>query len=148
MRTRLGSVTAIGLAVVLAAAGCGGDEGEEPLTKSEYIKQGDAICSKGDAAIGSAAVALGAEGKQPPPEELARFTEEVVVPTLQDQIDQLRKLPAPEGDEETVAAIYDKAQEGIDQIKEDPEMFASQEPPPALNEAGQLAGDYGFQECG
>ena len=46
------SVTRVkwGLAMVaaaaLAAAGCGGDEGGEPLSKQEFIALGDAICTK------------------------------------------------------------------------------------------------------
>lgn len=67
-----------------------------------------------------------------------------LVPGVQSEIDQIRDLPAPEGDEETVANILDTAQEGVDQIEQDPSLAVRGG---KLDEASRLAGDYGLYEC-
>ena len=142
---------AAALGVALTAAGCGGDDdGEEttraPLTREEFISEADAICAEGDREIEEAGEEL---GDAPSEEELEQFTTEVVVPNVQDQIDQLRELPPPEGDEEDVAAILDAAQRGVDELEADPSLgIQGEDAGGAFAEANQRAQGYGLTDCG
>lgn len=154
MRKRTMAILAASLAAGSLLAACGGDDdddgnGGEALSKAEYIRQGDAICAEGDREIEQAAEEqFGGSEDQPTEEEIGEFAQEEVLPNLQDQIDRLRELPAPEGDEEEVEAIYDAADEGIQQLEEaGPEGFVEQGDE-AFEEANRLAGEYGFQNCG
>lgn len=156
MRNRTITLLVAALAASSLLAACGDDDGdggngEQALSKPEYIKQGDAICAEGDLEIEQAAEQEFGDleqGEQPSAEAIGEFGQETVLPNLQRQIDQLRELPAPEGDEDEVTAIYDAADEGIRKLREgEPEDFVEQGDP-AFEEANRLAGEYGFQSCG
>jgi hypothetical protein len=156
------------LAVGLIAAGCGGDDDEdtaamtttetgatgatgaaggEPLSKSEFIKQADQICRQGDQQIQQAGQELGPGS--PSEEELEQFAAETVVPNIQEQIDGIRQLTPPKGDEEEVNAILDAAQEGIDRLAADPSLLVQgQDAGGAFTEANRLAQEYGLEACG
>lgn len=130
-------------------AGCGGDDGSSStaaaLTKSEYVKQGNAICRQGNKEI-EAAVRKLFGNQQPTQQQLKQFATETAIPNIESQIEQLRALPAPSGDEETVTAIYDAAQEGVDKFKQDP-LLITQDNPQAFVKANKLARDYGLTVC-
>jgi hypothetical protein len=130
-------------------AGCGGDDDssstEATLSKAAYLKQGNAICKQTNDEL-DAAVSKEFGNQQPSQQQIEQFATETVVPTIDDEISQLRALPAPSGDEETVNAIYDAAQEGIDSVKDDPSVLA-QDNPAAFKKADQLARDYGLATC-
>ena len=139
------------LAAGLIAAGCGDDDDEtttattttsagatgatgatgagtgEPLSKDEFISQGDEICAEADKEL----------DRNTPPDEVAD--------NIQGQIDGLKALTPPEGDEEQITQILDDAQEAVDSIKE---TGSFQEGGQQLEQAGQELQDYGFKECG
>jgi hypothetical protein len=80
---------------------------------------------------------------------MEQFATEVLVPEVQSQVDGIRELTPPEGDEETINSILDKAEEGVRQIEADPSVVASdQGSSPALLEAAREIGDYGAKQCG
>jgi hypothetical protein len=135
-------ILALGLALI--GAGCGGDDAP---SKSEYIADADAICKQGDKEIDAAADETFSQNQRPSNAEIVSFGEETVIPNVQGQIDDLRDLTPPDGDEDTVNAIYDSAQEGLDQIEEDPAVLAGRGADP-FAEANRLAKDYGLTECG
>ena len=134
----------------LLAAGCGEDAGEveESLSKEEYLARGDQICATGDEAI--EARTEDSFGGVPPTEgaEAERYVSELVLPNIQSQIEQLRDLAPPRADEDQVRAIYDAADEGLAEARQDPAAIARGETPAVLEEANRLFSDYGFQECG
>jgi hypothetical protein len=140
------TICALLAVAMLALAGCGGDdEGSgsgEPLTKAEFLEQGNAVCAEGNEAIEAAGADL---NQNSPPEEIEAFASETLVPEIQGQIDGLRDLSPPEGDEDQVEAIIDAAQEANDQLEEDPSLVTSNEDP--FNEANDLASEYGLEEC-
>ena len=154
------------LATGLIAAGCGGDDngddggnggnggsaanGEEAAaapSKQEYIAEGDRICAEGTARIAREALDRYGDA-QPSLEQVDEFSGDVVAPVLQEQVDQLRALPPPKGDDETVAAIWDAVQDGIDALREDPSLLAEPATGGAFDEANGLAQEYGFRQCG
>jgi hypothetical protein len=142
-------------AVAGFAVGCGDDDdngnggGDDSLSKAEYIERGDQICRAGDREIERDAESeFGDLQEQPSREDLVGFVEDVVIPNIEDQIAELRDLPAPEGDEDTVNAIYDAADESIETVKENPEAAVSEGADNPFEETNRLARDYGFEACG
>lgn len=169
MLTRVMTLLALALAAGLIAAGCGDDDDEttttsstttaatgatgatgaatgEPLSQAEFIKEADAICAAGDKKINAAGQQLG-PGK-PSDQEFEQFTTETLVPEIQAQIDAIRALTPPEGDEDEVSAILDAAQGAVDQLDQDPSLLNEQSGDDPFKEANQLAKDYGLKECG
>jgi hypothetical protein len=151
MLSRITAIAALVLAAGLIAAGCGDDDEEttavvetttgatgatgptgaatgEPLSRQEFISQGDEICATAN-------------------EELQQASEpSAVADNIQGQIDELRALTPPEGDEDEIAKILDDAQEAVDQIRESDSFRGAGGR--QLEQAGQALQDYGFKECG
>lgn len=133
-------------AAVLFAAGCGGDDdssSDQPApTKSAYIVDADAICTTGQSEFETIVEDLPNDIEAP--ESQAAITDEIV-PLYRDQIEQLRALTPPEGDEDTTAEIYDAVEEAVDVVEENPSALDEVE---TFEEANTLATDYGFKVCG
>jgi hypothetical protein len=138
------------LAIGLIASGCGGDDDDESgiatsdLTTEEWIAQADEICAVGDRKLEREAEEVFAGHRPPNKGELAEFGREAVVPRVQDQVDQIRALGAPEGDEGEVEAILTAAEEALDEVRANP---ASLEGGGAFAEVNALAAEYGLDEC-
>jgi hypothetical protein len=141
-------VLAFALAIGVLAAGCGGDGGDDTDPKEDYIAKADELCAVGTFQIGSEAQNRYGS-PQPPPEKIEEYSSKIVVPILQKQVIKgLRELPPPEGDEQTVAAIYDALQAGVDALRTDPTLIADPNVGGAFDEANSLAQAYGFEQCG
>jgi len=139
-----GCVLAIALLAAGTTAGCGGDD-EEPLSKAEYIKQGDAICKKASAELEKEAKEQFPGNEEPSGEELTGFAEDVLKPNLEGQLNDLRDLTPPEDDADTVNAIYEKVETGLAKLEDDPKVLLSSDDP--FEPANDAAADYGFKEC-
>ena len=71
------------------------------------------------------------------------------MPAFREQIGDLRALTPPQGDQATVAEIYDAAERGIDALRADPSLFTDSDAVRAeLAEARRLGRAYGFFDCG
>lgn len=148
-------LTAAVAAAVLAAlvAGCGGgDETTDEtvtLTKTEFIKQGDAICKEsGDQSEKEAEEFAEENGftlEKASEEQLEEAVAAVLVPTLRQQADEIEALGAPDGDEKQVEAILDSLEGATDEIEGDPSVVFKEE---VFDEPNELAEDYGFKVCG
>jgi hypothetical protein len=64
---------------------------------------------------------------------------------IQGEIDGLRALGAPAGDEQQVDAILNEAQSALDKTKQDPSVLANTDP---FKKANQDAKAYGLTACG
>jgi hypothetical protein len=132
------------MAMGLIAAGCDDDDdGGDALTKEEFVAQGNAICEKGNAEINAAADEA-FSGKQPNPAAEEAFVTDTLVPSVQGQIDDIRDLGIPEGDEDTVNGFLDKAELILQDLKEDPASIDDGDPFAPVNQ--ELA-DYGLTTC-
>jgi hypothetical protein len=137
--------------------GCGADD--EPVTepleppaisKAQFLAEADRICRSGDSqieAIGDDLYTDVERGERPSPGEVRRFATGVIVPRIESEITAIRALGAPEGDEKEVEAILRATEDGVREIKRDPEGIVDG-PPAGLKRAGDLATRYGSQECG
>jgi hypothetical protein len=140
----------------MAVSGCGSDSStgsdssDEPvaLSKPQFVKQANEICSEGlkekDKAVASSLKELSASGGSPKPKELEKAIEESVFPSYRKLIDSLGELGAPKGDEaqvEKMIAEYEAAMQSAEAepakaIKQN--MFAS---------ADKNAEGYGLKNC-
>jgi hypothetical protein len=172
LKLRFPTLAALAVTASLAIAGCGDDDDEPqpltsdvpagatgatgegdvsgPLSKSAFITAADAICAEGNATAVDQIDELFPDLTSPDdlsPAEYEQLATEVVVPSLQSQLDQIRQLTPPEGDEDAIAAITGGLEDGIGEIQDDPSLLAG-DSGPSLEEASSLATEYGFEECG
>lgn len=131
--------------LALFAIGCGSsdssDSSSEALSKADYIEQGNAICDKGNAELAAAAKEI---GSNPSKAQIESYATDTLIPNLEDQAAALRALGAPEGDQETVDAIYTALDDGIAATKDDPSVVVSDDP---FSKANDLAAAYGLSAC-
>ena len=141
----------LGLAAVtaLVVAGCGGGGDDDStstssLAKPAWIAKADAICQQGNQEIEQAAnEQFGKQEQKPTDQQIQQFTTETAVPSVQRQIDQIRDLGAPSGDEDQVNEILDTVQADIDKAKS-----ATTLPDDPFADGNALATQYGLKVCG
>ena len=161
------------LALALALGACGDEpSGEETQvtelvpSRTDYIIDGDTICARFEAGIRTEAeIALGIRaedlrftpsgeiafkpGRAPSPAALRRFGARTLVPALREQLEDLRALTPPAGDEARLAAIYDSVERGVDRLADDPDLATERGAVrKALTGARRAARRYGFATCG
>ena len=154
-------VLAACMAVGLIAAGCGGDDettttsagasgasgatGEQgALTKAAFLKQGNAICAKGNKELDSAFNSLGKNASQADQEKVVTDT---VVPNIQGQIDDIDAFTPPKGDEGEVQSIVDSAEAALGKIKADPSLLTEQGGSDPFAEVNKKLKAYGLNVC-
>ena len=143
MKKSLLSLFALLAATMLVAAGCGGDDSSEDApTKAEYITQADEICANDQEEIQTAAADVSGEPNDPATQEVVTND---VLPIYQDQLEELRGLTPPEGEEDATAGIYDALEEALAAIEEDPAAIGD---PTTFADANEQAIDFGLEVCG
>ena len=157
-RPRLAFATVVPatLIVGLCIAGCGGDGSTSSTgsttaaAKAAFLKKGNAICQMANqrlkVANRKAFAAYIRSGKQAPAAKVRHYVTSTLVPEIERQLNQLRSLRAPPGDEETVKRILDTAQADVNKVKADPDLLVNNTP--AFADADQLAKAYGLTACG
>jgi len=143
--------------VALPGTACGDDDSDDgitttttALTKQQFVREANRICERSDDKLERASRQFFADapsGQEAPPEEIEQFGEKTVYPTIQDEIDRIRALGAPAGDEDQVKALLDAAQRGLDTLKDRPDQLPRGAAAPAFDEADKLAGNYGLDQC-
>jgi hypothetical protein len=145
MKRNLLWLPALAVAAALVAAGCGGggsDSSTSSLTKTEWIAKADSICQQSNQAINQAAHQQFGN-QRPTAPEVQQFVTQTVLPETQGQVDKLKALEAPSGDEDQVNKILGEVQADLDKSKStgvvDNSTFA---------DANALAKQYGLKVCG
>lgn len=140
---------ATALLFALGVAGCGSSSSSSDSTstaaisKSEFLANGNAICTKGNAQTNAAANKT-FDQKQPTQAQLTAFGT-AQIPIIQRQIDQIRALGVPSGDEATVKQMLDLAQSDLDKIKADPATASSSKD--VFANFAKIAHPYGLTAC-
>jgi hypothetical protein len=133
-----------------AAKGSSATGSQSAITKSQFLNEAETICStEGSKVLKETSAYLEARGSDYNSAEgpvLADAIQEVVVPALRAQIEQLRSLQAPPGDEDRVSAFLDALQGSVEE--------AAVRPPSSTKEfqgvfarPRQLGQAYGFKAC-
>lgn len=142
-------------AITMIAAGCGGggdsSSDSSSLTKAEFLKQGNAICAKGNKEINEGFEEFAKENgfsekKQPSEAQLTEVIETVVLPKVRGQVEGIKALGAPSGEEAQVEAITDAAEEALEKGEEEPAALASEKADP-FAKANEKASAYGLVKC-
>lgn len=140
---------------MLLAAACGavatsacGDGSSKGVSKAEYLGRASRVCQEGNQALTKASdevfaeVPPGQKLSQPQIEEFVRTT---VIPTLRDQIERLRAIPAPKGRQGQVDRIYDALDKGLGELERAPGKLSDGSN--VFAEAEALAKQYGLSVC-
>jgi hypothetical protein len=122
------------LAVALFAAGCGSSSdttSTEALTKAQFLKQGNAICAAGNKEINAEFEKFSKENefskkKQPTQAQFEEGAEEIVVPSIRKQIDELSELSAPEGEEQQFETLLENAEAQLEKGEEDTSLLTDE----------------------
>jgi len=148
------SRTAALVLLALLIPGCGSDDAPAPAeptaaasSKPEFLARADEICLSIETQIEASGDDLFNAPGRPKPATVGEFAFDVAIPKLREEVEAIRALGVPAGDDEQVEAILAAAERGIEQIRRDPDVLVSSAPP-GLREAGRLARRYGSRECG
>jgi len=149
----LACVAIMSVGLVLAACGSNNNStSTTALTKAEFLKKGNAICKKGNQQINKAAHQTFTKKKYPtgpPPQSVQKkFATDTLIPTVQGEIDGVKALGAPAGDEAQVKAIIDSAQSALDKGKADPTLLLQNGKKDPFAKSNKLANAYGLTVCG
>jgi len=134
------------LALALISCGCGGGSSSAAHNdKAIFLKKADAICASGNRKLKTANER--AFGNQPATQtEIERFVLRTIVPVVRAQVEQIKALPVPSGDQAVVSEMLDAAQSDVEQAKKDPALLAQGKP--VFEDANELASGYGLTVCG
>lgn len=156
MRRRLICGLALMAALILGVyvAGCGSSsstttETTAAITKAEFVAMGNAICAKGDkaqeAGINAYIKKHGLENQKPTKAQNAEIVETVLAPNIQSQIDAVKALGAPSGEEQQVNSALEISQQTLNKVKANPELaFGKQNP---FTAAGKQLHALGLKKC-
>ncbi len=142
----MGSVALLAVGV----GGCGGGDSTTDtstaaaLSKAEFVKQANAICAEGNKETDAIFESF---EKGEPKAEAETVIENEFVPSVQGQIDEIRALGAPEGDEATVDHMLDLAQADLDRIENEPGIVISGEEEDQFADFAKVGHPYGLTEC-
>jgi hypothetical protein len=147
---RRAAIAAATLIVGLAAAGCGSSSSSSKttstatpaITKAAFLAKANAICTQGNKVSNAAAAKL---GKSPSQAQITALVKSTDVPSIQTQIDGIRALGAPAGDQATIANILNLAQADLNKVKSNPALLAGTTNPFA--NFAKIAHPYGLTAC-
>jgi hypothetical protein len=137
----------------LGAAGCGGGSGSSASTttagsqgstisKAAFVAKANAICVKGNASSKAARAKL---GPSPTEEQIVAFVRGTEVPAVQAQINAIRALGAPAGDQATVKKMLDLAQAAVGRVRTVPTILTTGED--VFEPFAAIAHPYGLTSC-
>jgi len=111
-----------------------------PITKTEFVEQANAICDAGNATI-EADPGSNAPGPV--------FFVETIIPSIRQQVTEIRTLGFPEGDGELLEKMLGDTETVLAdlevELEADPESFGSG--PNPFAETNQALADYGLNVC-
>jgi hypothetical protein len=147
------SIAAV-LVAGLAVAGCGSSSSSSSsststvaITKAAFLKQGNAICKKGNQQINAEGKKVFSKNKKPTQAQMTQFATATLIPNIQAQISGVKALGAPKGDEAQVNAIVVSAQSALDKGKKNPTLLVSNNSN-LFKHSNQLTSAYGLTACG
>ncbi len=142
------------LIVGVCVAGCGSSnststETTAAISKAEFVAKGNAVCVKGEKAqeaeINAYVKKNGLENKKPSKAQEAELVETVLVPNIQSQINGVKALGAPSGEEQQVSSALELSQQTLEKIEANPELAFGKNDTFAA--AGKQLHALGLKQC-
>jgi hypothetical protein len=139
----------VGLTLVLAtlafgASACGGGD-ESTITQEDFIAQANEICrTVGDQTDDAAEEAF---SDNPTDTEIEAFWDETARQSAEDQLQQIRDLGAPEGDEAEIEALLTEVESAIEETQKAVDAGTVGEGEDPFVEADRLSVEYGLTDC-
>ena len=144
---RFATVIAAGGCVALLAAGCG-SSGDKGLSKAEFLKQGNAICAKGNAEINAAGKKIFGPARRPSRAAGLKFATDTLVPKVGQQINDIAALKPPKADKNTVDALIAGVRQAFAKVKAHPALALASGAHDPFADANKKANAYGLTKCG
>lgn len=148
-------VAVAALAMIVAACGGGSDSTEtaSSISKAEFVKKGNAICAKGEKEVEDGVEKFAeknnlSERNPASSKQVEELAEKILVPAVRKQLNELRALGIPSGDEEEVEAIFAAVEEALKETEEDPSVFGQEGGVGPFAKANKLSREYGLTVCG
>ncbi len=140
----------------LLVAGCGSSSSSTTTTttaaisKAEFVAKGNAICAAGTKKEEAGFMAFAkqhgiSEKEEPTKAQQAELVETVFAPNIQSQIDSVKALGAPSGEEQQVTSALETAQETLNKVKAKPELAFSEQNP--FKATGEQLHALGLTQC-
>jgi hypothetical protein len=126
-----------------------GKTGGASQAKAEFVDQANAICKKGKKKGLKEMTAYAeahANSSQRKLAQLAKALQVAFLPEVQNQVDEIRALGAPQGDEKQIEAFLDALEEGIEAASQSSASSGLQLGP-NFKHSAQLARGYGLDAC-
>lgn len=137
----------VALTALLVFAGCGGDDETSSLTKAEFTKQANAGCKEHDQERNELFKEVTNELD---PSEVTRADQEmlitdVLLPPYEKDIENLKSLSAPAGDEQRVEELIEAMEKAVEKVEAKPLVALRNSN--QFAEANALAVKYGLDDC-
>jgi hypothetical protein len=129
----------------LLMAGCGGGGSDEAMTKSDFVKEGNAICGKWQKARSTRFNEVGTRFKPPVTQAKREKAILFVLEPYEDALQGLNELEPPAGEEQKVEAMIKAAEDALAQGQASPGTLLSSSA--AFNKSNELFEKYGLKEC-
>lgn len=115
------------------------------VSKEEFLDQANSVCAKRSAEVKVKGQRLFKKIFNDPEAVAARkMTQQVIIPTFEGEVRDLKALNIPAGDGQEVAAIYGAIEEMVEEIKVNPSAQGFY----PYTKAEKLAAEYGLTACG
>jgi hypothetical protein len=159
MHRRLMGAAPIGVLLFagLLVAGCGSSSSTTATTtttaaisKAEFVVKGNAICVAGNKRQELEYTAFGkkhgfSEKAEPTKAQQTELVNAVFIPSIQNQIDSVKALGAPSGEEQKVSSALTASQEALNKVKAKPELLFGKTSP--FKAAGEQLHALGLTKC-
>jgi ABC-type glycerol-3-phosphate transport system substrate-binding protein len=167
-KSRLAAALVALVALVAVVTGCGGgssssstggdstsggsteaDSSGAAPTKAVFIKEGDKICGDAEEELSEEITEfaeehnIALEKEEPNKDQQTELFQEVVLPNIARQAEELAALTPPEGDEETIEDLTSTLEDEVTEAEEEGGVSDT-----ALSGATKKAKAYGFKTCG
>lgn len=157
MRRRMICGLALMAAVIvgICVAGCGSSsnstsaETTAAISKAEFVAKGNAVCVQGEKAqeaeINAYVKKNGLEKQKPTQAQNVEIVETILAPNIQSQINGVKALGAPSGEEQQVSSALELSQQTLEKIEANPELAFGKKDTFAA--AGKQLHALGLKEC-
>src|SRR6478672_13036806 len=145
------------VAIAAVVAGCGSSSSETTettasISKAEFLTQGNAICKAGNKEINEGYEEFSKENnlnhKKPSKAQFEELSETVLIPSVSKQIDEVRELGTPEGEEAEIEEFLGNAEEALEELEEKPSLSGAEGKEEPFFNVNKEATAIGLAACG